>query len=124
MTASSGATTRPWAARRHPGYAAFLAHRVSGVLLALFLPAHFLVLGLALEDAAALDGFLRWTEAPLVKLAEWGLVLLLTVHLAAGLRLLALELLPWRGARHGWIGWGAGAAFAIGLVFLWSAFGT
>ncbi len=124
MTASSGATTRAWAARRHPGYAAFLAHRVSGVLLALFLPAHFLVLGLALEDAAALDGFLRWTEAPLVKLAEWGLVLLLTVHLAAGLRLLALELLPWRGARHGWIGWGAGAAFAIGLAFLWSAFGT
>ncbi|MCH6588292.1 MAG: hypothetical protein IH805_08275, partial [Proteobacteria bacterium] len=66
-------SSRAWAARRHPGYAAFLAHRVSGVLLAIFLPAHFLVLGLALEDAAALDGFLRWTEAPLVKLAEWGL---------------------------------------------------
>ncbi len=124
MTASSSATTRAWAARRHPGYATFLVHRVSGVLLALFLPAHFLVLGLALEDAAALDGFLRWTELLLVKLAEWGLVLLLTVHLAAGLRLLALELLPWRGARHGWIGWGAGAAFAIGLAFLWSVFGT
>ena len=86
--------------------------------------AHFLVLGLALEDAAALDGFLRWTELLVVKLAEWGLVLLLTVHLAAGLRLLVLELLPWRGARHGWIGWGAGAAFAIGLAFLWSVFGT
>ena len=118
------ATTHTWAARRHPGYAAFLVHRVSGVLLALFLPAHFLVLGLALEDAAALDGFLRWTELLVVKLAEWGLVLLLTVHLAAGLRLLALELLPWRGARHGWIGWGAGAAVATGLVFLWSVFGT
>ena len=117
-------SSRVWAARRHPGYAAFLAHRVSGVLLAIFLPAHFLVLGLALEDAAALDGFLRWTEAPLVKLAEWGLVLLLTAHLATGLRLLALELLPWRGARHGWIGWGAGASLAVGLAFLWSAFGT
>ena len=118
------ATSRAWAARRHPGYGAFLVHRVSGVLLAVFLPAHFLVLGLALEDAAALDGFLRWTEAPLVKLAEWGLVLLLSAHLVAGLRVLALELLPWRGARHGWIGWGAGAALAIGAVFLWSAFGT
>ncbi len=124
MNASSPASSRAWAARRHPGYAAFLAHRVSGVLLALFLPAHFLVLGLALEDAAALDGFLRWTEAPLVKLAEWGLVLLLTVHLAAGLRLLALELLPWRGARHGLIGWGAGASLAVGLAFLWQAFGA
>ena len=120
MNASSYA----WAARRHPGYAAFLIHRVSGVLGALFLPAHFLVLGMALEDAAALDGFLRWTETPLVKLAEWGLVVLLTAHLAAGLRLLALELLPWRGARFGLIGWGAGASLAIGLAFLWSAFGT
>ncbi len=120
MNVSSSA----WAARRHPGYAAFLVHRVSGVLLAVFLPVHFLVLGLALEDAAALDGFLRWTEAPLVKLAEWGLVLLLSLHLAAGLRLLALELLPWRGARHGLIGWGAGASLAVGLAFLWSAFGT
>ena len=110
--------------RNHPGYGAFVAHRVSGVFLALFLPAHFLVLGLALEDAAALDGFLRWTEAPLVKLAEWGLVLLLTVHLTAGLRLLALELLPWRGARHDLIGWGAGASLVVGLAFLWQAFGA
>ncbi len=124
MSADTRATSRAWAARRHPGYAAFLAHRVSGVLLAIFLPVHFLVLGLALEDAAAFEGFLRWTEAPLVKFAEWGLVVLLGAHLAAGLRLLALELLPWRGARHRWIGWGAGASLAIGLAFLWSAFGT
>ncbi len=118
------ASSRAWATRRHPGYAAFLVHRVSGVLLALFLPAHFLVLGLALESAAALNSFLSWTEAPLVKLAEWGLVVLLAAHLAAGLRLLAIELLPWCGARLGLIGWGAGATLAIGLAFLWSAFGT
>ncbi len=112
--------TRPH--RHHPGYAAFVAHRVSGVLLALFLPAHYLVLGLALEDAAALDGFLRWTERPLVKLAEWGLVILLSVHLALGLRLLVIELLPWRGPRHGLIGLGAGASLLVGALFLWSAF--
>ncbi len=108
--------------RHHPGYAAFVAHRVSGVLLALFLPAHFLVLGLALEDAAALDGFLRWTEAPVVKLAEWGLVLALGAHLGLGLRLLIIELLPWRGPRHGLIGLGAGAALLAGALFLLSAF--
>jgi fumarate reductase subunit D len=33
-------------------------HRVSGIALALFLPAHFWVLGQGLE----MDGFLRWTE--------------------------------------------------------------
>ncbi len=108
--------------RNHPGYGAFVAHRVSGVLLTLFLPAHFLVLGLALEDAAALDGFLRWTEAPLVKIAEWGLVIALSVHLAAGLRLLAIELLPWRGPRHGLIGLGAAASLLAGIAFLWSVF--
>ncbi len=108
--------------RHHPGYAAFVAHRVSGVLLALFLPAHFLVLGLALEDAAALDGFLRWTERPLGKLAEGGLVILLSAHLGLGLRLLVIELLPWRGTRHGLIGLGAGASLLVGALFLWSAF--
>jgi fumarate reductase subunit D len=108
--------------RHHPGYAAFVAHRVSGVLLALFLPVHFLALGLALEDAAALDDFLVWSEAPLVKVAEWGLVVLLAAHLAAGLRLLAIELLPWRGARHGLIGLGAGASLLVGALFLLSAF--
>ena len=108
--------------RNHPGYGAFVAHRVSGVLLALFLPAHFLVLGLALEDAAALDGFLRWTEAPAVKIAEWGLVIALGAHLGLGLRLLVIEVLPWRGPRHRLIGLGVGAALVAGALFLWSAF--
>jgi fumarate reductase subunit D len=69
-----------------------LVHRVSGIALALFLPAHFWVLGQAL----AMDGFLKWTEQPLVKAAEWGLVVLLAAHLGGGLRVLALEFLPWR----------------------------
>ncbi len=75
---------------------AAMIHRVSGVLLALFLPFHFLVLGLALEGEAALDGFLIWTENPLVKFAEMGLVFLLTIHLLGGLRVLVIENLPWR----------------------------
>jgi fumarate reductase subunit D len=69
-----------------------LVHRLSGVALALFLPAHFWVLGQGL----AMDGFLGWTEQPLVKAAEWLLVVLLAAHLGAGLRVLALEFLPWR----------------------------
>lgn len=81
--------------RRHPLWLAFMLHRTSGVLLALFLPAHFLVLALALTGAAALDGFLAWTDYTAVKVAEFGLVFLLAVHFFGGLRLLALELLPW-----------------------------
>ena len=33
--------------RNHPGFWAFALHRVSGLALVLFLPFHFLVLGLA-----------------------------------------------------------------------------
>ena len=78
--------------RRHRSYWAFIGHRLSGVALALFLPMHFLVLGLALEGAAEFDRFLVLAEMPLVKAAEWGLVVLLSIHLFFGLRLLALEL--------------------------------
>jgi len=89
-----------------------LAHRLSGVALALFLPAHFWVLSRALE----LDAFLAWTEQPLVKTAEWGLVVLLALHLAGGLRVLALEFLPWRDWAKGLAAAVAGFAFAVGLV--------
>ena len=104
--------------RRRAGYRAFLAHRISGVALAVFLPLHFLTLGLALEGAEALDRFLAFAELPLVKAAEWGLVVLLAVHLVLGARLLVLELGRWRGMRTAWIGWAAGIAAAIGLAFL------
>ena len=107
-------------ARNHKAYWAFLGHRLSGIALALFLPAHFYVLGMAL-DAARFDQFLKLSEMPAVKFGEWGLVLLLTLHMFFGLRLLALELLPWsstRDARIAWIGWGFAASMVIGLVFI------
>jgi fumarate reductase subunit D len=75
---------------------AFLLHRLSGLALALFLPPHFLALGLALEGEARLDGFLKWTANPAVKLAETALVFLLAVHMLGGIRVLVIENLPWR----------------------------
>jgi fumarate reductase subunit D len=90
-----------------------LLHRLSGIALALFLPAHFYVLSRSLE----LDVFLAWTDQPLVKFAEWGLVLLLALHLAGGLRVLALEFLPWRDWHKALAAAAAGFAFAVGLAF-------
>jgi len=109
--------------RNHRAYWAFIGHRLSGLALALFLPFHFLALGLAVE-AAALDRFLGWTDLGLVKLAEWGVVMLLALHMLFGLRLLVLELWPWRGgdARLGWIVPGLAGALVIGGVFLIGAF--
>ncbi|HUF86423.1 MAG TPA: succinate dehydrogenase [Thermohalobaculum sp.] len=109
--------------RNHRAWWAFLGHRLSGLALAAFLPLHFLMLGLAVE-AAALDRALAWTELWPVKLAEWGLVVLLGLHLVFGARLLVLELLPWPGgdARLGWIVPGLAASLLIGAVFLAGAF--
>ena len=45
----------------HWGTWAALLHRLSGLALLLFLPLHFLALGLALEGAERLQGFLSWT---------------------------------------------------------------
>ncbi len=81
--------------RSHPLWIAFILHRISGVVLALFLPIHFYVLSLALTDPTALDGFLRFSDLFVVKILETVLVLLLAVHLFGGLRLMAMELLPW-----------------------------
>ncbi len=84
-----------------------LVHRVSGIALALFLPVHFWALGKGLE----LQAFLAWTEQPLVKLAEWGIVVLLAAHLGAGLRVLAIEFLDW----HEWQKSLAGAAAVLAV---------
>ena len=81
--------------RAHPLWMAYIIHRLSGLALALFLPLHFWVLSLALTDPDRLDGFLSFTQSGIVKSAEIGLVFLLAVHLFGGLRLMALEWLPW-----------------------------
>jgi fumarate reductase subunit D len=107
--------------RNHQAYWAFLGHRLSGLALGIFLPAHFYVLGMALEKADRLDRFLKLADMGAFKFGEWGLVLLLSVHMCFGLRLLAMELLPWsttRDARLSWIGWGGAISLAIGFVFV------
>lgn len=124
MTASSAAPPariHAGAHRGHPLWIAWLVHRLSGLALALFLPAHFLVLGLALTDPAALDGALRWMDNPWVTAAETGLVLLLGLHLFGGLRLLALEFLPWSPRQKTFAAAAVALACAVSAGFLLSA---
>ena len=88
-------------------------HRVSGIALAVFLPLHFWALGNALQ----LDSFLAWTEQPLVKLGEWAIVLALAAHLGGGLRVLALEFLPWLDWQKSLAAAAAALTVAVGLAF-------
>ena len=102
---------------RHSSFWAFVVHRLSGIALALFLPLHFWTLAHALEGEARLDASLAWTQQPLVKLGEWLIVVALAAHLGAGLRVLALELLPWRDWQKGLTAGAAALAIAAGLAF-------
>ena len=96
--------------RQHASYWAFVVHRVSGLALAVFLPLHFWTLG------NALSGSLAWTEAPLVKLGEWLIVVALAAHLGGGLRVLALEFLPWRDWQKSLAAGAAAIALGVGLA--------
>ena len=98
---------------------AYIAHRLSGLALALFLPVHFWVMSLALTQVDRLDRFLRFADDPLVKVAEFGLVFLLSIHVFGGLRLLALEFLPWSHAQKSMAAAAVGLSlFVSGIFFL------
>ena len=107
--------------RSHPLWYAFFLHRVSGLALALFLPTHFYVLSLALTEPSMLDGFLQWSEQPIVKFAEFGLIFLLAVHFFGGLRLLALEFLPWSPRQKTYAAIALACSFFVSCTFLLSA---
>jgi len=103
--------------RTHFLWRAAMLHRISGVLLAIFLPLHFLMLGLAIRGADALDGALAWTETVPVKIAEFGLVFLLAVHLAGGLRILVLENFQWRDGQKTLAAAAIGVSFIVAMLF-------
>ncbi len=105
--------------RRDLLWIAAMVHRVSGILLACFLPMHFLALGLAIEGEAKLDGFLKWSDSALVKFAETGLMFLLAVHLLGGIRILLVENLPWDPDQKRLAVLGVFIAIALAGLFIW-----
>lgn len=105
-------------AKNHPGLLAALLTRVSGILLALFLPAHFIVLGLALKAHPALERFLALTRSPPIEVLEAGLVAALALHLACGLRILAIEILDFRERTAITVSASLAFGFFFGVLFL------
>src|SRR5262249_15235883 len=111
-------TARRLAHRTSVLWVAALVHRLSGLALAIFLPLHFLALGLAIRGEAQLESFLRWSDQPLVKLAESGLVFLLVVHMSGGLRLLLIENLDWHDRQKELAAAAAGVSALVALILL------
>lgn len=109
------------ASHKERGFVAAILHRLSGIALAIFLPLHFLALATALNGASALDAFLQLTRQPAVKFAEWGIVVALAVHMALGLRLLAIEFFDFREKTLAVLSACIAAVFAVGLAFVLNA---
>jgi len=106
------------ASHTQPGFVAALVHRLAGLALSIFLPIHFVALATVLNGADALDSFLSLTNTPLIKFAEFALVTALAIHMALGLRVLAIEFLAVRERTAAAVSLCFGAGFAVGLVFL------
>jgi fumarate reductase subunit D len=104
--------------KAHWSYFAYYLHRVSGLLLACFLPMHFFVLSRSLYGEAQLAQYLAFTDQPIFKFGEWGLVTLLALHLIGGTRLLVIEFGIWKGLRKAWIQITLLGSLICGALFL------
>jgi fumarate reductase subunit D len=101
-----------------PGFLAAMLHRLSGVALAIFLPMHFIALGTALGGADSLQSFIGVTHNAFVRVAEWGLVMALGMHMALGLRVLAIEFLAVRERGAIVVSACVACSITVGLLFL------
>ena len=106
------------ASHSQPGFLAALVHRLAGLVLAIFLPVHFIALATALNGADAFESFFQATHTPLVKAAEGAIVVALALHMTLGLRVLAIEFVPRRGRTRVAVSICLAAALGVGLMFL------
>jgi fumarate reductase subunit D len=104
--------------RLKPGFLAAMLHRLSGVALAIFLPLHFIALGTALGGADSFQSFLGVTHNGFVRVAELGLVTALGLHMALGLRVLAIEFLAVRERSAIVLSACVACSLTVGLLFL------
>jgi len=101
-----------------PGFLAAMLHRLSGLALAIFLPMHFVALGTALAGADGLQSFLGVTHNAYARTAEWGLVTALGMHMALGLRVLAIEFFSVRERSALVVSACVACSLTVGLLFL------
>jgi fumarate reductase subunit D len=106
------------ASHRQRGYVAALLHRLSGIALAIFLPLHFLALATALNGAQSLDAFLAITRWPAVTVLEIIIVVALAIHLALGLRVLAIEFFDFHETTLAALSACIAAVAAVGLILM------
>ena len=85
--------------RGREGMWSWVAHRISGVLLFLFLFAHVLDTSLVRVSPGAYNEVMSAYKNPVVGLAEAGLVAAVIFHALNGLRIILIDFWAW-GTRH------------------------
>jgi len=79
-------------AKKGVGFWAFALHRLTGILLVLYLFLHFYVLSSLVQGADAYEKTVKFMESPILTLLEVGLVAVILYHGLNGLRLMLMAL--------------------------------
>jgi fumarate reductase subunit D len=101
-----------------PGFLAAMLHRLSGIALAIYMPMHIKALGTAHGGADSFQSFLGVTHNWFVRIAEWGLVTALGLHMTLGIRVLAIEWLAVQERGAIVVSSCVAGSMTVGLLFL------
>lgn len=99
-----------------------ILHRVSGVLIAFFVPILLYLLSLSLRSPGAFTQLASCLSSPLTKIFTWLFLTLLFYHFLAGIRHLIMDLGYWESlvaGRRSSIGVLAGTVLIIILIGIW-----
>ena len=92
--------------RGREGMWSWVAHRISGVLLFLFLFAHVLDTALIRVSPEAYNAVIGTYKNPIMALGEVFLVAAIAYHAYNGLRIIAVDLWPWATRHQRQLWWG------------------
>ncbi len=98
--------------RWHVGTVAWILHRLSGVLIVVYLVLHIWVMSFLQKGPESFNRIMRLLESPLFKLLEIGLLGVVIYHALNGIRLVILDL-GWGMAHQKKMFW---AVVVVGIV--------
>ena len=110
-----------WGLNKNIGTISWLLHRLTGVILALYLFAHIIVVSSGLWGPESFNAWLKAVQTPLTHFLEIFLLACISFHLLNGLRITATDFL-FVTKQHKVIFWVAGAIFVLFMIVTLSVF--
>ncbi len=110
-----------WGLNKNIGTFSWLLHRLTGMILALYLFAHIIVVSSGLWGPESFNTWLKVVQTPLTHFLEIFLLACIALHLLNGLRIILTDLL-FVTKQHKAIFWVAGAIFVLFMIVTLSVF--